>query len=218
MANIPSMPPTTGLDRAPLRTQIRRRLLDGLISGRWAPGERIVERQVAAELEVSQAPVREAIRELEALGLLTSVPNKGVRVRDLELADIREFYAVRAALEELAANEATVRLAGDTAPLEEFAAALHADADSGDSRAQIEHAIAFHRAIVAASGNRLLLNMWESLGIEVWTTLSLRIFRVNPRVNANDHEDILRAFRDREPTVGRLVREHVLSYGPPPED
>ncbi|MFD0889004.1 GntR family transcriptional regulator, partial [Streptosporangium algeriense] len=50
--------------RLPLRDQIRQAVLDGLISGRWGPGDRVVERRMAAELGVSQAPVREALREL----------------------------------------------------------------------------------------------------------------------------------------------------------
>ncbi len=64
-----------------LREQIREHILEGIISGRWQPGERIVERHIAVELEVSQTPVREALRELESLRLIESAPNKGVRVR-----------------------------------------------------------------------------------------------------------------------------------------
>ncbi len=188
--------------------------MDGLIAGRWKPGERIVERQIAAELEVSQAPVREALRELEALGLLTSVPNKGARVRELNLRDVYEFYTVRAALEELAANQAVVKLGGDVSVLEGYSAALHVDAADIDPLAQIEHAVAFHRAMVSAAENRILINMWESIGVEVWTTLSLRLFRVDLQVNADDHDEIIEAFRTCDPEVGRIVRDHVLSYGP----
>lgn len=64
-----------------LREQIREFIVDGIVSGRWKPGERIVERGIATELEVSQTPVREALRELEVMRLIESAPNKGVRVQ-----------------------------------------------------------------------------------------------------------------------------------------
>ncbi|GAA4957951.1 GntR family transcriptional regulator [Streptomyces heliomycini] len=96
-----------------LREQIREHILEGIISGRWQPGERIVERRIATELEVSQTPVREALRELESLRLIESAPNKGVRVRNLTAADLEESYPVRAGLEAIAAELAAARLAED---------------------------------------------------------------------------------------------------------
>ena len=113
-----------------LREQIREHILEGIVSGRWQPGERIVERRIAVELEVSQTPVREALRELESLRLIESAPNKGVRVRNLTAADLKESYPVRAGLEQVAAELAAGRLAEDTAALEREVAALRA-ADAG---------------------------------------------------------------------------------------
>ncbi|SDI10793.1 DNA-binding transcriptional regulator, GntR family [Sinosporangium album] len=196
--------------RSPLRDQIRQVLLEGLISGRWEPGERIVERRVAAELKVSQAPVREALRELEALRLIESSPNKGARVRPLTAADLQEVYEVRAGLEETAA-----RLGGP--PIEELrahAARLHVAAETGSLDDQVRHSVAFHREIVAASGNAVLLSVWESLSVEVWTHLSIRLFRIRPDENAADHEPLIEAFEAGDPDVGRMLREHVLGYAP----
>ena len=87
-----------------LREQIREHIVEGIVSGRWKPGERIVERRIATELAVSQTPVREALRELESLRLIESAPNKGVRVRNLTAADLEESYPVRAGLEAIAAE------------------------------------------------------------------------------------------------------------------
>jgi DNA-binding GntR family transcriptional regulator len=81
-----------------LPRQIREYIVEGIVNGRWKPGERIVERRIAAELNVSQTPIREALRELEVLRLIESAPNKGVRVRNLTAADLEEIYPVRAAL------------------------------------------------------------------------------------------------------------------------
>ena len=108
-----------------LREQIREHIVEGIVSGRWKPGERIVERRIATELEVSQTPVREALRELESLRLIESAPNKGVRVRNLTAADLEESYPVRAGLEAIAAELAAERLAQDCSALEPHVAALY---------------------------------------------------------------------------------------------
>ncbi|MEU0564983.1 GntR family transcriptional regulator [Nonomuraea sp. NPDC005983] len=196
--------------RSPLRDHIRQVLLEGLISGRWEPGERIVERRVAAELEVSQAPVREALRELEALRLIESSPNKGARVRPLTAADLREVYEVRAGLEETAARLGVPRVE----ELRAHTGRLHVAAAAGSLDDQVRHSVAFHREIVAASGNAVLLSVWESLGVEVWTHLSIRLFRMRPDENAADHEPLVEAFEAGDPGAGRMLREHVLGYAP----
>ncbi|WP_455432948.1 GntR family transcriptional regulator [Streptosporangium soli] len=202
----------TSIVRGPLRDQIRQVLLDGLVSGRWQPGERIVERRVAAELEVSQAPVREALRELESLRLIESSPNKGVRVKAFTLAELREVNQVRAGLEETAAGLAMPRIGAHLEALERHERLLHEAARAGDVNGQVEHAVAFHRVIVGASGNGVLRSVWESLGVEVWTHLAFRLHRVDPYRNAADHEPLVAAFRRRDPATGRMLRDHVLSY------
>ncbi|MFI7114660.1 GntR family transcriptional regulator [Nonomuraea sp. NPDC050227] len=196
--------------RPPLREEIRKVLLDGLISGRWEPGERIVERRLAAELQVSQAPVREALRELEALRLVESAPNRGARVRGFTLDDLREVYQVRAGLEETATRLGRPPVAA----LRAHVARLHAAAAAGSLDDQVSHGVAFHREIVAASGNALLVSVWESLGVEVWTHVSIRLFRMRPHENAADHEPLVEAFERDDPRAGRLLHDHVLAYAP----
>ncbi|TJZ55431.1 GntR family transcriptional regulator [Streptomyces piniterrae] len=197
-----------------LREQIREHILEGIVSGRWQPGERIVERRIAVELEVSQTPVREALRELESLQLIESAPNKGVRVRNLTADDLKESYPVRAGLEQVAAELAAGRLAEDTAALEREVASLREADLAGDGEAQVRHTVAFHREIVRAAGNSVLLHTWESLGIEVWTTLSIRWFSPEQRSHAQDHQEIVDAFRRRDPKIGALLKAHVLSCAP----
>ncbi|MEV0381129.1 GntR family transcriptional regulator [Nonomuraea sp. NPDC050643] len=196
--------------RSPLRDQIRQIVLDGLIDGRWGPGDRLVERGLAAELGVSQAPVREALRELEALRLIESSPNKGARVRELTETDLREVYEVRAGLEETAVRLGRPR----TEVLRAHLARLHEAAGADSLIDQVGHSVAFHREIVQASGNDVLLSVWESLGVEVWTHLSIRLFRTRAVENAADHGPLVEAFERDDPYVGRLLREHILDYAP----
>ncbi|WP_424215590.1 GntR family transcriptional regulator [Streptomyces sp. BI20] len=197
-----------------LREQIREHIVEGIVSGRWKPGERIVERRIAVELEVSQTPVREALRELETLRLIESAPNKGVRVRNLSARDLDEIYPVRAGLEQIAAELAAPRLALDCEALEPHVAALwEADRD-GDGTAQVRHTVGFHRELVRAAGNSVLLHTWESLGIEVFTALSIRWLGTVQKSYAEEHEDLVRAFRERDPEIGLLVKRHVLGCAP----
>ncbi|MBB1255288.1 GntR family transcriptional regulator [Streptomyces alkaliterrae] len=197
-----------------LREQIREHIVEGIVSGRWKPGERIVERRIASELAVSQTPVREALRELEALRLIESVPNKGVRVRALSAADLEEIYPVRAGLEQMAAELAAPALAEDTSALEPHVAALYEADRLGDGEAQVRHTVGFHRELVRASGNSVLLHTWESLGIEVWTALSIRWLGTVQQSYAEEHEAVVRAFRERDPDVAALVKAHVLGCAP----
>ncbi|MFD6419047.1 GntR family transcriptional regulator [Streptomyces sp. NPDC060194] len=201
-----------------LREQIREHIVDGIVSGRWKPGERIVERRIAVELEVSQTPVREALRELESLRLIESAPNKGVRVRDLSAADLDEIYPVRAGLEQIAAELAAERLAADVSALEPSVAALYEADRAGDSEAQVRHTVAFHRELVRAAGNAVLLHTWEGLGIEVFTALSIRWLGTVQQSYAEEHEALVEAFRRRDPRIGELVKNHVLGCAPAPEE
>jgi DNA-binding GntR family transcriptional regulator len=197
-----------------LRQQIREHIVEGIVSGRWQPGERIVERRIAVELQVSQTPVREALRELESLRLIESSPNKGVRVRALTAADLEEIYPVRAGLEQIAAELAAERLGKDISALEPEVAALARADRLGDGEAQVKHTVAFHRELVKASGNSVLLHTWESLGIEVVTALSIRWLGTRQQSYAEEHQDLIDAFLRRDPRIGELVKEHVLNCAP----
>lgn len=198
------------LVRTGLGDQIRQVLIDGITSGRLQPGERIVERRIAAELGVSQAPVREALRQLEALRLIETMPNRGARVREFTEDDFAEFFPVRAGLEETAADLAVSRLAGRVDGLQVHIERLAA-AEGPDV---MRHSIAFHREIVEAAGNRLLQSIWESLGIEIWTTLSVRRHDTELCGKTAEHIQIADAFRRQDPGVGRMLHDHVLSYAP----
>jgi DNA-binding GntR family transcriptional regulator len=206
-------------DEAPLlRTglahQIREFIVEGITTGRFGPGERIVERRIATELGVSQGPVREALRQLEALRLIESLPNRGARVRAFTEQDLAEIFPVRAGLERTAVELALPRL-GDRLDALEAQNRLLADAaETGDLAAQMRLSIDFHREIVEASGNRLLCSVWESLGIELWTTLSLRLHKTEIYSKSAEHAQLIEAFRRGDPAAPRMLHDHVMNYAP----
>jgi DNA-binding GntR family transcriptional regulator len=201
------------ISRTVLREQVKDILLHRIVSGDLKPGERLVETRIAAELGTSQAPVREALRDLELLRMVESEPFRGARVRAFGDAELIEVYPVRAVLEELAAREATKRLDGDVAPLEREVEAMRAASERGDLNELVRHDIVFHRLIVESAGNAVLEQCWKSLGVEGRITISLYGTYVEPQEAAELHVPILEAIRLRQPaTAGREARRHVESF------
>ena len=93
----------------PLRQRLKEALLRRILGGHYDPGERLVELRIAQEFGTSQGPVREALRELEATGLVTNLPRRGTYVAEVMGDGLREIYAVRGALEEQATRTATAK-------------------------------------------------------------------------------------------------------------
>jgi DNA-binding GntR family transcriptional regulator len=89
---------------APLRHQVVEELREAVVTGRLAPGKRLVERELIAMMGVSRTVIREALRQLETEGLIAAIPNKGLVVRALTLEEAKDIYSIRAVLEGLAAR------------------------------------------------------------------------------------------------------------------
>jgi DNA-binding GntR family transcriptional regulator len=203
-----------GLNRVVLREQVKEVLLARILDGVYAPGDRLVETQLAGELGVSQAPVREALRELETLRFVFSEPFKGTRVRGVSREEVVEIYPVRAALEGLAARLAAVGLRGEVDPLRDLFEAMVRAAEAGDLREQVALDVAFHRRIVEAAGNRTLLETWASLRIEARTLITFLKADIDLLELAETHRPVLEAFADRDPDRAETsLRRHVESFG-----
>jgi DNA-binding GntR family transcriptional regulator len=133
--------------------RVHRALLDAICSGALAPGARLTQEEIAAQLEVSRQPVLQALRQMKNEGLVHDAPGRGVVVAPLDGAEIAQVYEVRAALDALAARRAAERRAQvDPLLIEQGRRA----ARGRDIKAMIEADIAFHHAIYAASGNPLI--------------------------------------------------------------
>ncbi|HTS14818.1 MAG TPA: GntR family transcriptional regulator, partial [Candidatus Sulfotelmatobacter sp.] len=140
--------------RSVLADQVRDHLLEGILSGRYPPDSRIVETQVARDLGTSQAPVREALRALEGIGVVEIAPFRGARVRRPTRRELLGAYSVRAALEVLGARLAVPRLTeADLDELVEYGRVMEEAARAGDGRAVAEADATFHGRIVALADN-----------------------------------------------------------------
>jgi DNA-binding GntR family transcriptional regulator len=97
------------IKRSVLSDQVSKVIIDGLLSGRFQPGDRLVESELAALLGVSRSPIREALTELAQSGVVESAPGRGCRIRNWSMADLEELFAVRGLLEGYAARLACTR-------------------------------------------------------------------------------------------------------------
>jgi DNA-binding GntR family transcriptional regulator len=201
----------TGVQRTVLREQVKDLLLERILGHMYAPGERLVETRIAQELGISQAPVREALRDLESLRFVESAPFRGTWVREVSDRELAEMYPIRAALEEVAARAAAVRLDGDVTALERERAAMAA---ARTVREQVEHDVRFHRIIVEAGGNGRLLELWESLQVEARTIITALRTGIDAAEVAALHDPIVDALRRKDPeAAGREIRRHVEDFG-----
>ena len=197
------------IPRSVLADQVKDRILEGILNGHYPPDARIIETQVARELGTSQAPVREALRGLEALGVVEITPFRGARVRRPSRREILEAYVVRSTLEALAAREAVPRLTDEhVAELAGLFDAMRAAARDGDGHRVAEADARFHARIVELAGNGTLERVWRTLEPFSRTYLTLIVPGADPRWSAELHAPILAALRQRdtEAVVGALER------------
>lgn len=178
-----------------------------IVTGRLGPGQRVPQEELAGQLGVSVAPVREALRILEQEGQVTYLPRRGYFVTALDIGDLEEIYELRSILESRAARRALAVL-GDQG-LERIVLAARecaAAADAGDVTAELEANRRFHFAILESPGHphemRLIRLLWDS------TEAYRALYYNSPaeRQNSIDaHDRIVAAVRDRD--ADRLVAE-----------
>jgi DNA-binding GntR family transcriptional regulator len=194
--------------RRALRHDVRDGIVRSIIEGEYRPGDRLIEMQIAKAYGTSQGPVREALRELEMLGFVRSEMHRGTYVRDPWHRGMHELFQVRAALEEFAARLATPVLSGDVGALQAEVDAMREAAERGDVRAAVEHSERFHRHIVVASENQLLLTMWSSLSIEDHTALTMVTLAPDLATIAESHQPIVDAIAAGDADLACQVSRH----------
>jgi DNA-binding GntR family transcriptional regulator len=190
-------------------------LKERILNGQYVPGERLVELQLAEELGTSQGPVREALRDLEALGLVESQSYKGTRVREITEREIDDSYQVRSVLEQLAAELAAANLKNDTAMIEKQLEAFTQAAKKRDVKKYSQHDMEFHRIIVEAANNQLLSELWNSVVLEsrFLVTLKTRIGDDELERLAAAHAPIVRALREGDAAkAGQLARALICDF------
>ena len=192
--------------------QVANVLEEEIVLGWLQPRERLIEEGIASRFAVKRHVVREAIAELERMGLVERVQNKGAAVRMLSPTEVRQIYSVREALETLAAQQIPLPPLSETIDTlvkvqEQHAAAV----ERGDSRAAFRANMVFHTSLFGACGNPHLVEIIRNLaqkahGVRSYTAASpAHLARAR-----DDHWAMIEALKaaDREKLV-QLCREHL---------
>lgn len=154
---------------APLREQVLERLRDAILTFRFKPGQRLIERELIDQTGVSRTTIREVLRELAAEGLVATIPQKGAVVVIPSVEEATEIYEVRAALEALAARRFIAhagpeRLAELHAALVDFARVVD---EQGDIHALLAAKDSFYDALLAGAGNSTIASVLAGLQARV---------------------------------------------------
>ena len=164
----------TALKRVCMRDRIRDVLVARILDGTYPAGLQLKELTLAREFNVSQAPIREALRELEGTGLVTSERYRGTRVRGEDSVEMRESYELRLMMEIRSIERALPLTAQRAEKLESCITNMSAAVARGDSEQYIDWALNFHRSLVEMGGNGIFLKLWDSLHWDVRGRIALR--------------------------------------------
>jgi DNA-binding GntR family transcriptional regulator len=165
---------------APIREQVLQTLRTEIIEGRFEPGRRLTERELTEMLGVSRTVLRESLRQLEAEGLISLIPNKGPVVRAFSVEEAHELYRIRETLEGLGARlfaEKPDR--SNIALLEEAFANVERAYENGDPKSILFAKNAFYEAIHAGAGSKTLSKMLSSALAQIWRWRALGLTHPN---------------------------------------
>jgi DNA-binding GntR family transcriptional regulator len=164
----------SGLKRVCMRDRIRDVLVARILDGTYAAGLQLKELTLAREFNVSQAPIREALRELEGTGLVTSERYRGTRVRGADSVEMRESYELRLMLEVRSVERGLPLSAAVETKLQSYFTQMSEAVARGDPEVYIDAALSFHRSLVEMGGNGTFLKLWDSLHWDVRGRIALR--------------------------------------------
>ena len=187
-----------------------------ILNGDLKPGQRLVEGEIAEQLGISRAPVREALRQLETEGLVVSIPHRGTFVAELSPADLWEIYTLRAALERLAVRIVTEKASPDVlARLEKAVADMAEAAHTGDLTRLAALDMSFHEMLCRASGHSRLLNTWLSMTAQIRTFIDLtNTLYLPPEEVVRLHTEVVEHIRHgRAEEAGEALAGHILDVG-----
>ena len=199
------------VSRSVLSEQVKDRILQWILEGELEPGSRIVETRVAKELGVSQAPVREALRDLTTLGVVEMQPYKGARVRQPNKPELIESMELRGELEALAARQAAQKMTPELLEeLQELITEMHELAEIGDAHGHALNNTAFHSLIVRAAGNATLERLWSMLDPYAHTYVTAAAPGIDLVWLGDRHMAIVDALEAGDPErAAAAMREHA---------
>jgi DNA-binding GntR family transcriptional regulator len=185
-----------------------------ILGGEYNPGDRINEKELALRFGISRGPIREALRTLEATGLVEQIPNRGVFVRRMSAAQADDIYEVRAALFALAGRLLASRATDEeVARLRAFVSAMDAAIARDDFDAYAAENFALHEYIVERAGNGVLASQYLGLikQLRLYRARSL-MFGNAMRASNAEHRQMVEAIAARDPDRAQAAHyNHVAT-------
>lgn len=205
--------PLPRIERSVLSDQVSQAITDGLLNGRYRPGDRLVESELSEMLGISRSPIREALVELQKAGLITKQPGRRAVIRSWSTQDLEELFAVRALLEGYAARLVASRNGElELDRLRETVVEMQQAADNDDFTSLVRLDLAFHEELWRMSGNTLLQTVLDGLKqqFRLFLTMNWKFHGGANRVHAN-HQAVIDALESGNPdTAEEVMKKHVV--------
>ncbi len=198
-----------------LSDQVADSIVEGIAAGSLTPGQKIIEMALADSLQVSRVPVREALKILEAQGIVVSRPHRGVRVVAFDKSKIAQIYEVRLFLEKLAIRDACSKPGNMARLLRQLDAALIRMEEClrrGDLLGVTQADMDFHREICLASENEIVIILWETLARHMLIVFEQELQGDADRAHIVEHHRALRrALESGDPdALSAEIEKHIL--------
>ncbi|MFZ5917508.1 MAG: GntR family transcriptional regulator [Chloroflexota bacterium] len=187
-----------------------------ILEGDLKPGQRLVESDIAEQMGISRAPVREAFRQLGTEGLIVSEPHRGTFVAELSTSDLWEIYTLRAALESLAVRLVTEKASPEILEqLQQTVEAMTQAAQEADLSRLAALDMHFHETLCRASGHSRLLSAWQSMTAQIRTFIDLTNTLYLPAEEVVGlHTEVVEYIRNGQAAeAGHTLASHILSVG-----
>jgi DNA-binding GntR family transcriptional regulator len=200
-----------GLSKTSLREQALDQLRNAVTSGELAPGTRLIETELSSALGISRGTLREALRQLQQEGLVEAGDRGRLTVRTLSDAEILDMFAVRAALEGLAAG-IVAGLPDRPSLVPRLQAALDAlEAARGSINHMVEVDLQFHRVLCELTGNTTLVRTWEALAGSIRMSIMFAgTDKAITNMSVPRHQQIIDAIATGDPALARdAVDQHM---------
>jgi serine phosphatase RsbU (regulator of sigma subunit) len=192
------------------RKLARIRLAGELFNGRCRTGESVRLSEIAAQYQLGEDSVLKVFTEFQTLGMVTLSKNSSAVFRSAKPKEMREAYEIRAALEEVGGRAAAQALKGNTTAIQSELDGMRVAFRDRDLDSFVEHDVAFHRSILQASRNEVLLRVWDSLALDLRIRGAIATVSKDLPEVVESHQPIIDALeKGRGREAGLLLRNHV---------
>ncbi|MBE6651619.1 MAG: GntR family transcriptional regulator [Ruminococcaceae bacterium] len=185
-----------------------------ILSGIYSVGDQLVESKISLELGVSRTPVREALKQLELEGLVTTIPNKGTFVVGVSTEDILDIYTIRVAVEGISSKLAAERITdSDAKELETLVELQEFYASKGDIFQLLQLDTKFHEIIYEISGSRILKHTLASFHNQLKRARESSLLTTGRTITAvKEHRDIYEAIASKDANKAKELTElHITN-------